>query len=80
MRKLQRAAVAAAMLGGLTLIATPAATAQPMGGHGGCKSHDLNLALLNNIGIANGLLGNAVNGEGNAGGQVFHQGSSCGHH
>ncbi|MGW6906506.1 hypothetical protein [Streptomyces sp. NPDC054940] len=78
MRKLQRAAVAAAMLGGLSLIANGTAVAQPMDGHGHCKSHDLNVNLLN-IALANGLLGNAINGEGNAGGQVNDVGSSCGH-
>ncbi|NUT28548.1 MAG: hypothetical protein HOV84_22005 [Streptomyces sp.] len=79
MRKLQKAAVAATMIGSLTLIASGTATAQPSHDHGGCKSHDLNVDILGQVGILNGLLGNAINGEGNAGGQVNHVGSSCGH-
>ncbi|WP_031478411.1 hypothetical protein [Streptomyces bicolor] len=81
MRKLQKAAVAAAMLGGLTLIASGTANAQPSGGHGHggghCKSHDLNVDILGQVGILNGLLGNALNGEGNAGGQVTDFGGTC---
>ncbi|MFI5549972.1 hypothetical protein [Streptomyces sp. NPDC051738] len=79
MRKFQKAAVAAAMLGGLTLIASGTAIAQPSGGHGGghCKSHDMNIDILGQVGILNGLLGNAVNGEGNAGGQVTDFGGTC---
>ncbi|MEV1077110.1 hypothetical protein AB0I98_02455 [Streptomyces sp. NPDC050211] len=83
MRKLQKAAVAAAMIGTFSCIATGTATAQSApvmyGGGGGCKSHDLNLALLSQIGVLPGLLGNAINGEGNAGGMHQHVGSSCGH-
>ncbi|MDC0769266.1 hypothetical protein [Streptomyces sp. HD] len=79
MRKFQKAAVAAAMLGGLTLIASGTATAQPMHdhGHGYCKSHDFNIDILGQVGILNGLLGNALNGEGNAGGQVTDFGGTC---
>ncbi|MFH0518841.1 hypothetical protein ACHBTE_16920 [Streptomyces sp. M41] len=81
MRKLQKAAVAAAILGSFSFIATGTATAQGMRPmyDGGCKSHDQNIVLLNNIGLLNGLAGNAINGEGNAGGQHNHVGSSCGH-
>ncbi|MDO0933484.1 hypothetical protein QQY66_17985 [Streptomyces sp. DG2A-72] len=82
MRKLQKAAVAAAMMGTFSCIATGTATAQSapvMYGGGGCKSHDLNVGLLGQVGLLNGLLGNAINGEGNAGGQHQHVGSSCGH-
>jgi hypothetical protein len=43
-----------------------------------CKSHDLNLDILGQVGILNGLLGNALNGEGNAGGQSKHIGSTMG--
>jgi hypothetical protein len=81
MRKLHKAAVAAAMLGSLSFIATGTATAQgaeSMNG-GGCKSHDLNLDILGQIGLLNGLLGNAINGEGDPGGQGNHVGSECGH-
>ncbi|MEV6166639.1 hypothetical protein AB0L99_00240 [Streptomyces sp. NPDC051954] len=82
MRKLQKAAVAAAIIGSFSFIATGTATAQSahaMYGGGGCKSHDLNVDILGQVGLLNGLLGNAINGEGNAGGQHNHVGSSCGH-
>ncbi|WP_210583716.1 hypothetical protein [Streptomyces sp. GESEQ-35] len=82
MRKLQKAAVAAAIIGSFSFIATGTATAQSaygMHGGGGCKSHDLNVDVLGQVGLLNGLLGNAINGEGNAGGQHNHVGSSCGH-
>jgi hypothetical protein len=79
MRKFQKAAVVAAILGSIGFVGAGTASA-----HGGvdidqttsCKSHDLNIALLNNIGIANGLLGNAAGGEGNPGAQAFNQGST----
>ncbi|MET9829838.1 hypothetical protein ABZ078_11070 [Streptomyces sp. NPDC006385] len=81
MRKLQKAAVAAAVMGSLTLIAAGPATAQgAVAMHGGCKSHDLNVDVLGQVGLLNGLLGNALNGEGNAGGQVTDFGSDCNHH
>ncbi len=82
MRKLQKAAVAAAILGSFSYIATGTATAQSASvvkAGGGCKSHDMNIDILGNVGILNGLLGNALNGEGNAGGQNTHLGSSCEH-
>lgn len=81
MRKLQKAAVAAAVIGSLSLIAAGPATAQPAKAmHGGCKSHDLNVDILGQVGVLNGLLGNALNGEGNAGGQVTDFGSDCNGH
>ncbi|WP_269469935.1 hypothetical protein [Streptomyces humicola] len=43
-----------------------------------CRSHDLNLDILGEVGIANGLLGNALNGEGHPGGQATHLGSTAG--
>ncbi|MEV8526071.1 MULTISPECIES: hypothetical protein [unclassified Streptomyces] len=80
MRKLQKAAVAAAILGSLSFIATGTATAQGADGrHGGCRSHDLNVDVLGQVGILNGLLGNALNGEGNPGAQFDGVGSECGH-
>ncbi|MGW2818568.1 hypothetical protein [Streptomyces sp. NPDC001415] len=84
MRKLYKAAVAAAMLGSMSFIATGTATAQGAEGRGGhhghgsyCKSHDLNVDILGQVGILNGLLGNALNGEGNPGAQFDGVGSSC---
>ncbi len=43
-----------------------------------CKDHDLNLDLLGEVGILNGLLGNALNGEGDPGAQQTHVGSTMG--
>ncbi|MFJ8631720.1 hypothetical protein [Streptomyces sp. NPDC093568] len=81
MRKLQKAAVAAAMVGTLSLIATGTASAQPAyDGHGHCKSHDFNIDILGQVGVLPGLAGNAVNGEGNPGAMYNHVGSSCGGH
>jgi len=80
MRKLPKAAAAAAILGIFSLIGTGTATAQGMEamGGGGCKSHDLNVDVLGQVGLLNGLLGNALNGEGNPGGQANHVGSEMG--
>ncbi|WP_369247475.1 hypothetical protein [Streptomyces sp. R41] len=41
-----------------------------------CKSHDLNLNLLGNVGLLTGLIG--IGDEGNAGAQDTHVGSSQG--
>ncbi|GAA2464855.1 hypothetical protein ACFPFX_21140 [Streptomyces mauvecolor] len=84
--KLRKAAVLVAALGTLGMAA---GTAQAHdGGKGGdhfgvgqssnCKSHDLNVDVLGQVGILNGLLGNALNGEGNPGAQNTHMGSSMG--
>lgn len=77
MRKLQKAALAAAMVGTLSLIATGTATAQPMYGGHGCKSHDMNIDILGQVGVLNGLAGNLLNGEGNPGAQYGGVGSNC---
>ncbi|MFF6980679.1 hypothetical protein ACFZAV_23905 [Streptomyces sp. NPDC008343] len=81
MRKLQKAAVAAAMVGTLSLIATGTATALPADdhGHGHCKSHDLNIDILGQVGVLPGLAGNLVNGEGNPGAMYNDVGSDCHH-
>ncbi|GAA4044438.1 hypothetical protein [Streptomyces shaanxiensis] len=91
MHKLRKAAVLVAALGTVSLLGAGTATAQGLDGHGGkgggkfsvlqssnCKSHDLNVDVLGQVGILNGLLGNALNGEGNAGGQDTHLGSTMG--
>lgn len=84
MRKLHTAAVAAAVLGSVSFIGAGTATAQsPNAVHGGggggwCKSHDLNVDVLGQLGLANGLLGNGLNGEGSPGGQWNHVGSEMG--
>ncbi|WP_046730658.1 hypothetical protein [Streptomyces humi] len=81
MRKLQKAAVAVAIIGGVGFMGTVPATALPQGGHhgGGCRSHDFNLDILGEVGIANGLAGNLLNGEGSPGAQFTDMGSDCGH-
>ncbi|MEV0370000.1 hypothetical protein AB0I10_09270 [Streptomyces sp. NPDC050636] len=75
MRKLRKAAVVVAVLGSVSFLGAGTASAH---GHGGCKSHDMNIDILGEVGILNGLLGNAINGEGNPGAQITHLGSSCG--
>lgn len=83
MRKLQRAAVVAAMVGSVGFFGVGAAVAG--GGPDidvqqttNCKSHDLNLSVLSNIGVLNGVLGNALNGEGDPGATAQKQGSTQG--
>ncbi|MEV8524304.1 hypothetical protein ACFYMW_10625 [Streptomyces sp. NPDC006692] len=43
-----------------------------------CRSHDLNIDVLGAVGVLNGVLGGALNGEGNAGAQQNKLGSSMG--
>lgn len=83
MRKLQKLAVVAAAVGSLGFVG--AGTAVAGGGpdidvtqSSQCKSHDANVNVLGNIGVLNGLAGNAVNGEGDPGETEFEQGSSQG--
>ncbi|WP_407554171.1 hypothetical protein QOM21_30195 [Streptomyces sp. Pv4-95] len=78
MRNLRKAAVVAAALASVSFLGAGTATAQPANG-GWCKSHDMNVDVLGEVGVLNGLLGNAINGEGDPGAQDTHQGSSCGH-
>jgi len=84
MSKIRKVAVVAAMLGTIGFAGAGTAFA---GEHGGdlaitqsatCKSHDLNVDVLGEVGILNGLLGNALNGEGNPGGQATSLGSTQG--
>ncbi|MDC0771481.1 hypothetical protein [Streptomyces sp. HD] len=90
MHKLRKAAVLVVALSSVGLVGAGTAAAD-QGGHDGkdgghlsalqssnCKSHDLNVDVLGQVGILNGLLGNALNGEGNAGGQDTHMGSTMG--
>ncbi|MGW3207880.1 hypothetical protein [Streptomyces sp. NPDC001135] len=83
MNKLHKAAVMVAALGSVGLLTAGTAHA---GGEGGnsvmqssnCRSHDLNLDVLGEVGILNGVLGNALNGEGDPGAQATHIGSTMG--
>ncbi|MFF5478431.1 hypothetical protein ACFY5C_13990 [Streptomyces sp. NPDC012935] len=90
MHNLRKAAVMAVAIGTVGLLGAGTATADGHG-HGGkggdkvsvlqssnCKSHDLNVDVLGNVGILNGALGNALNGEGDTAAQATHLGSSMG--
>ncbi|GGU74609.1 hypothetical protein GCM10010260_03080 [Streptomyces filipinensis] len=93
MHKLRKAAVLVAALGSIGLLSAGAAHAGQGGWGGGkggdsdrfsvlqsttCRSHDGNADVLGEVGIANGLGGNLLNGEGNAGAQESSLGSSMG--
>ncbi|MEV5878330.1 hypothetical protein AB0L75_29725 [Streptomyces sp. NPDC052101] len=91
MHKFHKTAVLIAALTSLGFVSAGAAQAhggQGGGGHNGsrfsalqsttCRSHDLNLDVLGAVGLLNGLLGNGLNGEGDAGAQDTHLGSTMG--
>ncbi|MER5519109.1 hypothetical protein ACGFZQ_06835 [Streptomyces sp. NPDC048254] len=89
MHKVRTAAVLFAAFGSLALLGAGAAHADQGGGRKGgdsfdirqsstCTSHDSNVDILGEVGIANGLGGNLLNGEGNAGAQQSHLGSDMG--
>ena len=88
MHKLRTAAVLVAALGSVGLLGAGNAYADHGGGKRGdefnvkqsatCRSHDLNLDVLGEVGIANGLGGNLLNGEGNPGAQATDMGSTMG--
>ncbi|MEU2340071.1 hypothetical protein ABZ608_42200 [Streptomyces sp. NPDC013172] len=76
MRKLRNAAVLVAALSSIGLVSGTAYAGGEGHGQGDkfninqsshCKSHDLNLDVLGEVGLLNGLLGSALNGEGNPG-------------
>ena len=88
MRKIQKVAIVAAMLGTMGLVGAGTAFAGDEHGGGGdqysvwqsttCKSHDVNLDILGEVGLLGGLGGNLLGGEGNPGAQVTDIGSSAG--
>ncbi|WP_031487571.1 hypothetical protein [Streptomyces bicolor] len=92
MHKLRKAAVMVAALSTIGLVGAGTAHADGRGwgdGHRGgnqakvqqstsCKSHDLNIDILGTVGLLNGLLGGALNGEGSEGSQNTHLGSTMG--
>ena len=83
MRKVQKVAVVAALLGTVGFVGAGSASAHDGGGidvrqSTSCKSHDLNLDVLGEVGVLNGLAGNLLGGEGNPGGQASKLGSSMG--
>ncbi|WP_438489933.1 hypothetical protein [Streptomyces sp. S186] len=85
MRKLQKAAVVVAVLGSVSLLGAGTSYA---GGKGGsqfdirqgsqCRSHDLNVNVLGEVGIIDGALGNLLGGEGSTGAQSTPMGSRMG--
>jgi hypothetical protein len=85
MHKLRTATVLVAAFGCAGLLGAGTAHAG-QGGDGGysiiqkstCGSHDSNVDILGQVGIGNGLGGNALNGEGNAGAQSSTLGSTAG--
>ncbi|SHL69839.1 hypothetical protein [Actinacidiphila paucisporea] len=84
MNKFYRAAAVAAMLGSIGFIGMGTASASDGGRDiavsqsAKCVSHDLNLDVLGEVGVLNGVLGNALNGEGNPGAQATQLGSNQG--
>ena len=81
MRKIQKVAIVAAMLSSVGFIGTGTASANDGPDIGvsqanQCRSHDLNIDILGEVGVLNGLAGNLLGGEGNPGAQSTQQGSS----
>ncbi|MEU9476515.1 hypothetical protein [Streptomyces sp. NPDC048191] len=88
MRKFHRAVLVGAVLGSVCSFGGATAFAHGEPGHDSdfdvtqsneCRSHDMNIDVLGNLGAFNGLAGNLLNGEGNPGAQLSHLGSdvSC---
>ncbi|MGW1053070.1 hypothetical protein ACWDBD_02360 [Streptomyces sp. NPDC001118] len=82
MRRLSKAAAAAAVIASVGIIGTGTGTttaqAAVMHRGGGCDTDDTNIDVLGEVGVANGLLGNLLNGEGDPGAQETHVGTTCG--
>lgn len=92
MRKLRKAAVLVAALSSIALGAGTAHAGGDHEGKGkdkggdqtsilqssNCRSHDLNLDVLGQVGLLDGLLGDGLNGEGSPGAQDTHNGSTMG--
>ncbi|MEU9184811.1 hypothetical protein AB0D14_09630 [Streptomyces sp. NPDC048484] len=87
MRKLQKAVLVGAILGSVGSFGAGTAVADGGDqGHDGfgvtqgieCRSHDMNIDVLGSLGALDGLLGNALNGEGNPGAQSNHLGADMG--
>ncbi|GGZ78749.1 hypothetical protein ACFOOM_06465 [Streptomyces echinoruber] len=84
MHKIRKAAVLVAALGTVGLLGAGTAYAGSEGDtfniqqSSTCRSHDANVDILGQVGIANGLAGNLLNGEGNPGAQYTHIGSTQG--
>ncbi|AJC54690.1 hypothetical protein ACH4YO_16720 [Streptomyces noursei] len=82
MRTFHKVAVVAAALGSVGAFGAGTAYAHGEPGHDldvsqgtECRSHDMNIDVLGAVGLLNGPLGNALNGEGAPGSQPSHLGS-----
>jgi hypothetical protein len=85
MRKLQKVAVVGAVLGSIGSFGAGPAFAHGEPGNDfdvtqgiECRSHDMNIDVLGSVGAVNGLLGGALNGEGDPGAQPNHLGADMG--
>ncbi|TXS35469.1 hypothetical protein EAO75_44435 [Streptomyces sp. uw30] len=86
MRKLHKAALVGAVLGSVgslgmgTAFAHGEAAAHDVDITQGieCRSHDMNIDILGSVGALNGVLANALNGEGSPAAQPSHLGSDMG--
>ncbi|MGV9644805.1 hypothetical protein [Streptomyces sp. NPDC003514] len=86
MRKLHKVALVGAVLGSVGSFGAGTALAHGEGrAHDvditqgiECRSHDMNIDVLGNLGALNGTLANALNGEGSPGAQPSHLGSDMG--
>nr|WSX78251.1 hypothetical protein OH826_33060 [Streptomyces sp. NBC_00899] len=87
MLKFYKAATVAAMLGTIGLLGVGTASAGDYGQDFGkyevsqstkCGSHDLNVDVLGEVGVLNGVLGNGLGGEGSPGAQSSKLGSQMG--
>ncbi|WP_405914616.1 hypothetical protein [Streptomyces sp. NBC_00728] len=82
MRKLRNVAVLIAAIGSIGLVGGTAHAGDHGGDftvkqHSSCKSHDLNVDVLGQVGLLNGLGGNLLGGEGNPGAQATTVGSTA---
>ncbi|MDF3142673.1 MULTISPECIES: hypothetical protein [unclassified Streptomyces] len=86
MHKLQKVALLGAVLGSVGSFGVGTAFAHGEGGAHDlditqgieCRSHDMNIDVLGSLGVLNGAVANALNGEGSPGAQPSHLGSDMG--
>ncbi|KUL21700.1 hypothetical protein [Streptomyces regalis] len=86
MHKLQKVALLGAVLGSVGSLGVGTAFAHGEGGAHDlditqgieCRSHDMNIDVLGSLGVLNGAVANALNGEGSPGAQPSHLGSDMG--
>ncbi|WP_369170296.1 hypothetical protein AB5J49_21760 [Streptomyces sp. R28] len=86
MHKLHKVALLGAVLGSVGSLGVGTAFAHGEGGAHDlditqgieCRSHDMNIDVLGSLGVLNGAVANALNGEGSPGAQPSHLGSDMG--